>query len=164
MKRLAAVVLVVGLTIAVQASAPWSTFTSPEGRFTVKFPLAPEATSMCSPSPLGQITTYLFTSKYQQGSYTVTYSDLPRAAVVFAKGRIFDDTRAEILRDAGAQTSTWNDVGKFGEGREMRYQGSEDEGLCHIHLVRNRLYVIDARCKTGTPQTETDVFFSSLKI
>lgn len=132
---------------AAAAAAPvWRPFSSPQAQFSAVFPSAPKASSSQTDSPIGAVTTQIYTSSVAWGSYSVAYTELPGAAVRFASDRVVQDAREAILQDAGAQQQSWVPVAR---GNELSYRTPKKQGWSQILLVGNRLYVLDVRVKVG---------------
>lgn len=133
---------------AVALAAPaWKPFRSLPAHFSGVFPSAPRVTQSQTDSPIGAVTTQIFTSTAKVGSYSVAYTELPGAAVRFAADKVVSDARDGILQDAGAQQQSWSQVNG---GYELAYRAPKQQGWSQIFLVGNRLYVLDARLKPGT--------------
>ena len=136
------------LLSALAAAAPvWKAFKSGPAHFVTVFPSIPQARSSQTDSPIGAVTTEIYTSTVAWGSYSVAYTELPGAAVRFAPDKVIQDAREGILQDAGAQQQSWVPING---GNELTYRAGPKQGWSQIFLVGNRLYVLDARVKVGT--------------
>ena len=127
------------------AAPGWKPFSSARAHFSGVFPAVPKATQSQTDSPIGAVTTLIFSS----GGYSVAYTELPGAAVRFAADKVVSDARDAILQDAGAQQQSWIPVNG---GNELAYRSAKNQGWSQIFLVGNRLYVLDARVKLGMDQ------------
>jgi hypothetical protein len=151
--------LILGLllgTLALAAPA-WKTYNYPQARFAAVFPGPPKASTSQTDSPIGAVTTQIFTSNVALGSFSVAYTELPGAAVRFASDKVVSDARDGILQDAGARLISWNPLNG---GNELVYRAPKKQGWSQIFLVSNRLYVLDARVKLGTDKTQVIPFFA----
>ena len=146
-------ILFLVLTGVVLAAPGWKPFTSAQAHFSGVFPGAPRATQSQTDSPIGAVTTLIFSS----GGYSVAYTELPGAAVRFAADKVVNDARAGILQDAGAQQQSWTPING---GHELAYRSVKNQGWSQIYLVGNRLYVLDARVKLGTDKGRVMPFFA----
>lgn len=144
-------ILVLWLGASALAAPSWKPFASAQAHFSGVFPGAPKATSSQTESPIGAVTTQIFTSTVAVGTYSVACTDLPGAAVRFASQKVLEDTRDAILQDAGAQQQSW--VSQNG-GYELAYRSPKKQGWSQIFLVGNRLYVLDARVNPGTDKRQ----------
>ena len=173
MKMMARVLVVLLAALPVLAAPPkpkpqpkppaWKTYSSSDGRFSIQFPGAPTATVQQDRSPLGQVTTNIFTCPVSYGTFTVTYSDLPSIAASFAQGEVFDGARDGLLSDAKASAVSYTDW-QHGEddAKDLVYKSSAVQGHAWLIMVSSRLYVLDARVKVGTPAAASAPFFKSL--
>jgi hypothetical protein len=144
--------------------APWVTVSPATAGFTVKMPAPPKLSRSNSKTPLGEVTTQLYTCSRPWGSYTLTYTDLPGMAVTFALDRVFEDARSEVLKDAQARQLSYTDSTQF-EGKDLSYVNERIQGWTGFYLMGDRLYVADVRVKKGSPkQKYVDPFFASLRL
>jgi len=152
MSSFRAFVLVLLLGGVGTAAAPlWKPFNSAQAHFSTVFPSAPKASRSQTDSPIGAVTTQIYTSSVAWGSYSVAYTELPGVAVRFASEQVLNDARERILQDAGAQQQSWVPVTG---GNGLSYRSPQKQGWSQIFLVGNRLYVLDARVKVGTDKEE----------
>ena len=147
MSSFRAFVLALLLGALAVAAPAWRPFQSTPAHFSTVFPGAPKASSSQTDSPIGAVTTLIYTSTVSWGSYSVAYTELPGAAVRFASDKVVNDAREGILQDAGAQQQSWVPIPG---GNELSYRTPQKQGWSQIVLVGNRLYVLDARVKVGT--------------
>jgi len=140
-------ILVLSVVAAALAAPAWKPFRSAQAHFSGVFPSAPKASQSQTDSPIGAVTTQIFTSQAPVGSYSVAYTELPGAAVRFASDKVVSDAREGILQDAGAQQQSWTPING---GYELGYASPKKQGWSQIFLVGNRLYILDARVKPGT--------------
>ena len=147
------------LFVAIGAAAPlWRPFSSSPAHFSTVFPGPPKASSSQTESPIGSVTTQIYTSTVAWGSYSVAYTELPGAAVRFASEKVVQDARQGILDDAGARQQSWLPIAG---GNELSYRAPKKQGWSQILLVGNRLYVLDVRVKPGTDKGQwVDPFFA----
>jgi len=139
----------------------WQTYTSPA--FTTQFPGTPQTSTQSNPSPVGQVNTNLFTCPASYGTFTVTYTDLPSIAASFAQGKCFDGARDGLLQDAKAQLVSYTDWQSQNrdDAKDLVYKSATVQGHAWLIMVGSRMYVCDARVKTGTPPAWVDPFFKS---
>lgn len=147
MSSFRAFVLAVLLAGAAGGAPVWKAFKSGPAHFSTVFPSTPKASSSQTDSPIGAVTTQIYTSTVAWGSYSVAYTELPGAAVRFASDKVINEAREGILQDAGAQQQDWVPITG---GNELTYRAAKKQGWSQIFLVGNRLYVLDARVKVGT--------------
>lgn len=143
--------IVTGLLVLVSLAwgAPvWKSFHCPQGGFVGVLPAAPKPSQSETDTPLGKVTTQIFTSSNQAGTYSIAFTDLPGAAVKFASDKVINDARAGLLKDANARETNWANLADG--GHELIYQSARADGWCHFHLIGSRLYVLDARMKSRT--------------
>lgn len=116
----------------------WETYVSAEGKFSVRFPGKPKLRVLHNDSFLGDIATHVFAAEAGEAKFSLAYSDLPRAAVTMASGRILEETRAELLKDVGGKQTSWTDAPA---AKLLVY----DKGRALVALRDIRLYVVDGR-------------------
>ncbi|MBS2036547.1 hypothetical protein JST97_16260 [bacterium] len=139
------------------AAPAWKPYSFPSAHYTTVFPAPPKISTSQTDSPIGAVTTVVYTSTFASGSFSVAYTELPGAAVRFASDRIVTDARDGILQDAGAQQVSWTPLNG---GYELAYRSPRRQGWSQIFLVSNRLYVLDARVKPGTGKGQILPFFA----
>lgn len=139
------------------AAPAWKTYNNPQARFSTVFPSVPKPSTSQTDSPIGAVTTQIFTSSVPLGSFSVACTELPGAAVRFASEKVVTDARDGILQDAGAQQVSWSPLNG---GYELVYRAPKRQGWSQIFLVSNRLYVLDARVKLGTDKAQVVQFFA----
>lgn len=143
---------------ALALAAPvWKPYNYPPARFSTVFPGPPKISTSQTDSPIGSVTTLVYTSTTSLGSFSVACTELPGAAVRFASDKVVSDARDGILQDAGAQQLSWSPLNG---GYELAYRAPKKLGWSQIFLVSNRLYVLDARVKNGTSRGQILPFFA----
>lgn len=142
----------------------WQTYSAPDpGRFSVQFPGTPQTSSQQNPSPVGTVTTNLFTCQASYGNFTVTYSDLPSIAASFAEGKCFDGARDGLLQDSKGTLVSYTDWQSQGrdDAKDIVYKSPTAQGHAWLIMCGSRMYVLDARVKNGTQQAWVDPFFKN---
>jgi hypothetical protein len=80
LKKTFAVAILVGLIGSIafaQEHTDWTSFTSPEGRFTVLMPTKPELEIKNSDTPQGTLVLHLVSATNDNGYFLVSYNDYP---------------------------------------------------------------------------------------
>lgn len=149
MRRIVFWLLWAGLAVA---APPWKPFRSFEGGFSIVFPGNPKASQSQTNTPLGAVTTKVFSASSGPAAYAVAFTELPGAAVKFAAAQVVSDAREGVLKDAGAEQTAWTELPKG--GHELAYQSARYQGWCQFFLIGNRLYVVDARLKKGASRIQ----------
>ncbi|MFN8609016.1 MAG: hypothetical protein U0931_15890 [Vulcanimicrobiota bacterium] len=150
-------ILVLLMSALAVAALAWKPYNYPPAHFSTVFPGPPKISTSQTDSPIGAVTTTVYTSTVATGSFSVAYTELPGAAVRFASDRVVSDARDGILQDARAQQVSWNPLNG---GYELAYRAPKKQGWSQIFLVSNRLYVLDARVKLGTDKGQIIPFFA----
>ena len=146
------------LTAGVWAQPAWKAFRSPGSGFSGVFPFAPKASQRQTETPLGAVTTRIYSSSAGAASYAVAVTDLPGAAVKFASDRVIADAKEGVLKDAQARQIGWTEIA---QGHELTYRSAQNQGWCRILLIDQRLYVVDARVSKGAAKKQwVDPFLS----
>jgi hypothetical protein len=151
MKALAATLLILVMSVAVACGpkqpAGWTTYNSPEGRYSVLFPGKPELSTDQSPAHTGETLTEYFAicTDPDAGSdvvYNVTYFDLaPQMAYSF------DQARDGYLKAVNGTLQSERTI-QFGgnPGRELKAtansQGKVFNLVTRIILVEKRVYMV----------------------
>lgn len=153
------------LSCLAQPAPPWKTFRPSDGAFQVALPASPKCSQGLTRTPLGQVTTSIYSCTDKRGTYTVISSEeLPGAAIKFSSNQMLEEARQKLLTQAGAEEVSWN-------GQELSYRAAPNrqkksppfQGQARIFLAGNRLFVLDARGNPGqTTQADwAKAFFSS---
>lgn len=137
-------------------------YVSPEGRFSAELSPATTCTTSQSESPVGDIVTTVYLDKQPGRFLTVSFTDLPKLAILAGRDRIFDEARDGMLQQcAGTQTS-WQR--QDAQTRRLVYTAPGYRGETIFRLEKYRLYVIDVRSETSLKPALDAQFLQSFKI
>lgn len=165
---LIAVALAVLLSSASWAAEGWTRFNSSEGRFSVMVPATPKHKSSTNDSPVGKIVEHSYVAEKQGASFTVSVTDLPGAALLFAgRGTLYDKARKALLSSVKGTQVSFQPItvnGRDGRVLDYRLNGSDRLGRAYIFLVGRRLYVADATLPKAKAPKGFEPFFTSLKV
>ncbi len=137
-------------------------YVSPEGRFTAELSPATTCTTSSSDSPVGAVITTVYLDKQPGRFLTVSFTDLPKLAILAGRDRIFDEARDGMLQQcAGTQTS-WQR--QDSQTRRLVYTSPGHRGETIFRLEKYRLYVIDVRSEVSLKPALDSQFLQSFKI
>ncbi|NES95034.1 MAG: hypothetical protein F6K32_07325 [Desertifilum sp. SIO1I2] len=126
------------------AQSNWSTFSSPNGAFSILMPGNPQPVVQQTVNiPEGQVTSNLFGSRAEDSAYIVGYSDLPISAASAADRQVLFDSFLEgFARSINGQVVDQNPIQlNRHEGREFRVQMNAGiTAIGRVYLVEQRLY------------------------
>jgi hypothetical protein len=162
--------VLVGSVRGVRSQDNWVVFNPNAGSFQVEMPLPPTASQIQDASPVGTVTTYIFTAKDREGSFSVSYSDLPALAIQFvgAEG-LMGQAKSSMLRDqSNVREISFDPVTINGlSGKRLVYtamdNGSQRTGEAFFMLNGSRLYVLDASVPKGS-EALAQRFFQSFRL
>ncbi len=151
MRILASFCVLLALTLGVSAEE-WSSYSLDSGSFQVEFPSRPQEDTQKNSSPLGEIESRTWTAVLGDLTYSVTFTELPRLAVVFGgSDSIYENARGDLLHHTLGKRVSWDDVSVAGhEGKTLEYRLPDDNGVQRLRgealfvLVGNSLYVLNA--------------------
>jgi len=160
----------VGSVPGARSQGNWTVFNPSAGQFQVEMPLPPTASQVQDASPVGTVTTYIFTAKEGDGSFSVSYSDLPALAIQFvgADG-LMGQAKASLLRDQQNVREISFDPATINglSGKRLVYattsNGVQRTGEAFFMLNGSRLYVLDVSVPTGS-EALAQKFFQSFRL
>lgn len=166
---LAVALVSLGACTSTSESAPWTTFASPDGGYSVLLPVEGRTEdSQSLPSPLGEVNVGIVSVKLgDTGAYIVSHTDFPDGVEIDLDGAVDDAIDGAL---AGAQLGASEEVIIDGwPCREFDAAGNIDgldaelKGM--ICVVESRLFQIFAIGDPGIPdQAETFEFVDSFTI
>lgn len=153
----------------VLSQASWVSFTPPAGEFQVEMPTPPQTSQVQDNSPIGTVTTQIFTAKEGEASFSVSYSNLPALAVQFmgAEGLI-NQAKSSMLKDQNAREIAFEAAAINGlPGKRLLYEATKDglkrTGEAFFTLNGTRLYVVDTLVPPGS-EALAQKFFQSFRV
>jgi hypothetical protein len=173
--------LKIGHYSAFQETAPWKTFNSAEGKFSVLLPAEPERQVQDLDSVVGKLTMYSYTCLGKAGYLMVSYSDYPREATDAANAeQILDGVVAGVQKSLAGEVipsnkivlkgSAKNDAtlveypGREFTGKKM-HEGSEIFYSWKVYLVGRRLYQLAALTnKANATSPDVSKFLTSFQL
>ena len=143
----------------------WTTFTSPDGSFTVGMPGQPTATTQTANTALGPIEIHIFVYQTSTIAYTVDYNDYPAAAL--------DGKDPSVILSGGVQGAVQNAKATLqsstpvtlGSTPGVEWVAAVTGGTLHgrMYLSGSRLYQLLV-AGAGSELPDLDAFFSSFAI
>lgn len=140
-------------------------YVCPDGRFSAELSTAVTRTTSQSESPLGPITTNVLLDRQEGRFLTVSYTDLPRLALLAGREHIFNEAKEGMLAQCNGKEISWTTVDR--QTRRLTYQVSENPGYRGETLFRLdqfRLYVVDVRSLASLKKAPDDQFLASFRI
>lgn len=161
----ASLLLAFFISLSTSAAQAWQTFSPTGGGFSVELPGTPKKSDTQDDTILGSINEQLTTSRYDSGTYSVEYQQLPSDAVMLGgKSDIFDDAKKGLLKDASASETSWTDTSIDGHpAKRLEYAGNGTKGKALFILVGDTFYVLDAR-GPNLSAADMDKFFESFQL
>ena len=166
----------VAVILAVLAEASQSTPRPPlllgSTGYQVQMPPGDVVTStQVTKSPLGDITTNIFTVTSTDTTWTADYTVLPRAAVAFTgREQLYNNAKGHLLRKVFGKEITFNDVIVAGTpAKELQYQtpphdkGPSLDGRARFVLIHETLFVFDVTTPHSDQGVPADEFFASFR-
>lgn len=148
---------------------PWvawaEPFVSTDGCFSAELSPTTQYTSNSSPSPVGEIITSVFLDRQPGRFLTVSFTDLPKLALLGGRETIFEEARNGMLQQCGGTPVSW--VRQDRQTRRLFYQVQGQpayRGETLFRLDRCRLYVVDVRSEAHLPVQADRHFLSSFKV
>lgn len=135
---------------------------SSDGRFSAELSAATTRTTAYSESPIGTITTIVYLDRQPGRCLTVSYTDLPKLALLAGRERIFSDARDEMLQQCGATQHDWQRIDTL--SRRLNYQLPGQRGMTLFYMEKFRLYVVDVRSDLSVLAQKDNQFLQSFKI
>ncbi|WP_172819646.1 hypothetical protein [Gloeomargarita lithophora] len=147
----------------------WVPYSPPTGWFQVEMPASPTTSQIQDASPVGTITTHIFSAKEGGATFSVSYSDLPALAIQFvgADG-LMGQAKSSMLRDQNARELSFDPATMNGlSGKRLVYEtttnGTKRTGEAFFTLNNTRLYVLDALVPVGS-EALAQKFFQSFTL
>lgn len=137
-------------------------YVSPDGRFSADLSPATSCTTSQSDSPLGAIVTTVFLDKQPGRFLTVSFTDLPKLAILAGRERIFDEARDGMLQQCGGTQTAWQR--QDAQTRRLLYSAPGHRGETIFRLEKYRLYVVDVRSEISVKPALDSRFLQSFKI
>jgi len=154
--------------ITAALTSPWSwaqPYSCPEGRFAAELSSGTSRTESSSESPLGPITTYIYLDRQPRRTLTVSYTDLPKLALLAGREHIFEQSKQGMLEQCQGILSTWDKLDRNNRRLTYRVEGATRyRGETLFRLEQMRLYVIDVRSELGVKPEIDRHFLQSFKI
>lgn len=144
-------------------TAAWAEpYVSSDGRFSAELSPATTCTTSQSESPVGAVVTTVFLDK-QPGRYlTVSFTDLPKLAILAGRDRIFDEARDGMLQQCSGSQTAWQR--QDAATRRLLYKAPGYRGETIFRLEKYRLYVVDVRSEISLKPSLDSQFLQSFKI
>ncbi|HEV2884961.1 MAG TPA: hypothetical protein VGW36_08890 [Pyrinomonadaceae bacterium] len=165
--------LLTTIASAFQAGAPWKTFNSAEGRFSVLMPSDPKVEVKDVDSAVGKLTLYTYSSSSSAGYLMASYGDYPREpSGTAATEKVLDDVTSGVLKSLGGEKVSENKIKLKGPtyaggtlveypGREFTANKTLESGEVvfswKIYLVGRRLYqlaMVTSKAQAGDPEVQ----------
>lgn len=144
-------------------TAAWAEpYVSSDGRFTAELSSATTCTTSQSESPVGAVVTTVFLDRQPGRFLTVSYTDLPKLALLAGRDRIFDEARDGMLEQCSGRQGSWQRVDA--QSRRLLYTSPGHRGETIFRLEKYRLYVIDVRSELGIKPQMDAQFLKSFRI
>jgi hypothetical protein len=147
-------------------AAAWAEpYLCPDGRFSAELSQATVRSVSTSESPLGTIATHVYLDRQPGRFLTVSFTDLPKLALLAGRETLFEEARDGMLDQCHGHMLTWTKVDR--QTRRLTYQVNSEKtyrGETLFRLEKYRLYVIDARSEASLKAALDRDFFNSFKI
>lgn len=173
-KTLAAVfvlVLMCSAAAAFQSGDTWTTFDSPEGRFSILTPSKPTVEVKEIDSAVGKLTLYAYSLSNETGYFMISFGDYPREPTDAAQTlKVLEGVRSGVVKGLQGELTSDESVAFDGyPGREFKakrvVENSEVIFRWKIVLVGRRLYQVAAATTTGQAESpQLAKFFSSFQL
>lgn len=140
-------------------------YVSPEGRFSAELSPATTCSTSASESPVGSIVTTVYLDRQPGRFLTVSFTDLPKLALLAGRDRIFDEARDGMLEQCAGKQTSWQRSDS--QTRRLLYlvAGSPQyRGETLFRLEKYRLYVIDVRSEVNLKPSMDSSFLQSFRI
>lgn len=136
-------------------SPQWRSFRSPESRFSVSVPSAPEVTTKTHPTIVGPVRETRYAAGFGETVVAIELHELPRIAVfLLPTGAILDRAREELVKATGGRVIASRDATHRGHSaRELTYEIPQQPILKEralLVLVEHRLYIAFATWPEGS--------------
>ena len=137
-------------------------YVSPDGRFSAELSPATTCTTSQSESPVGAVLTTVFLDKQPGRFLTVSFTDLPKLAILAGRDRIFEEARDGMLQQCGSMQTAWQR--QDSQTRRLLYTAPGHRGETIFRLEKYRLYVVDVRSEVSLKHALDSQFLQSFKI
>lgn len=156
---------------AFQTPNTWTTFDSPEGRFSILTPSKPTVEVKEIDSAVGKLTMYAYSSSNEIGYFMISFGDYPNAPTDAAQAlKVLEGVRSGVVKGLQGELTSDDSVAFDGyPGREFKakrvVENSEVIFRWKIVLVGRRLYQVAAATTPGQAESpELAKFFSSFQL
>jgi len=137
-------------------------YTSSDGRFSAELSPATTCTTSQSESPVGAVVTTVFLDKQPGRFLTVSFTDLPKLAILGGRDRIFNEARDGMLQQCSGTQTSW--LRQDSQTRRLLYTAPGYRGETIFRLEKYRLYVVDVRSEVSLKPALDTQFLQSFKI
>lgn len=147
----------------------WQEFSSPDGKFSVLMPNAPERNKLLTPTSKGVLETVSFNGRDARGNqFSVSYTDVKIGDKPAPLDKLFDKTRDALLQSfEGRRLVKESPASLDGhEGRTITIKKAEDEFVTYqFFLINQRFYQLTVETK-GLQEDARDSqsFLNSFKL
>lgn len=147
-------------------TAAWAEpYLCPDGRFSASLSNSTVRSVSTSPSPVGTIATHVYLDRQPGRFLTVSFTDLPKLALLAGRETIFEEARNGMLEQCQGQIVSWAKEDR--NTRRLTYKVVGDKnfrGQTLFRLEKYRLYVVDVRSEVEQKPTADRDFLSSFKL
>lgn len=173
MRRLAAALLgALALGTGAAAAEPWQVLAPDGAGFSALLPGRPSYERSARLTPLGRMVEHLYTLERDGTSYWITWTDVPRLALlVVGEEGIYQRVRRRLVGEGeGREVSFGPLVRGPHAGRQLLYEAGGEggeavrAGRLQAFLVGTRLYVFDTATPEGQAGVAAERFFASLRL
>ncbi|MBS2038802.1 hypothetical protein JST97_27725 [bacterium] len=137
-------------------------YVSADGRFSADLSSSTVCSTSQSESPVGAVVTTVYLDRQPGRFLTVSYTDLPKLALLAGRDRIFDEARDGMLQQCSGSQSSWQRLDS--QTRRLLYTSPGHRGETIFRLEKFRLYVIDVRSELAVEPQMDAQFLRSFKI
>lgn len=167
------ILLLAPIVSAFQEVAPWQTFKSPEGKFSILMPTDPKVEVQDVDSVVGKLTLYSYSASSKAAYLMASYGDYPNEPTDAANaekvldgvrggvlesigGEVLSDSRIVLRGPASSSGATIEYPGREFSGKKIK-EGSEIYFSWKVYLVGRRLYqlaVITSKADVTSPDVQ----------
>ncbi len=154
-----------------QTGDTWTTFESPEGRFSILTPSKPTVEVKEIDSAVGKLTMYAYSSAGKTGYFMISFGDYPKEPSDAAQTvKVLEGVRSGVVKGLQGELTSDESVPFDGyPGREFKAKRVVDNSEVifrwKIVLVGRRLYQVAAATTPGQADSaEIAKFFSSFQL
>ena len=144
----------------------WQPFTSPDGGFTAKFPVAKPRVTTDDADGLA-VTTVVGSAHPSYAVFVIGHFEVPADASKLKAAALFDKLREGVAVSTGAVLVGKAESAPLGKIPGEKYLLESDGGLMHVegrtYLIGKQLFFLQAQRPKNSPapQSEFDTFFAS---